>query len=95
MVYLITYDLKKPKQNYSKLYDAIKSFGNWWHYLDSTWLVDTALNAEQIHQVLKQHVLDQNDYVLITRITPDTTASLPDEANRWITSRIGKTLYHN
>lgn len=48
MVYLITYDLKKPGQDYSNVHDAIKSCGTWWHYLESTWLVDSYLTAEQI-----------------------------------------------
>lgn len=36
MIYAINYDLKRPGQNYEKLYEAIKSCGTWWHYLGST-----------------------------------------------------------
>ena len=48
MIYAINYDLKQPGQNYNELYEAIKSCGAWWHYLDSTWLVDTSLTAQGI-----------------------------------------------
>jgi hypothetical protein len=43
-IYSINYDLKKPGRDYEGLYTAIKGCGDWWHYLESTWLVDTALN---------------------------------------------------
>ena len=39
--FLVTYDLKRPEQNYSDLYDAIKSEGDWQHPLESTWMVKT------------------------------------------------------
>lgn len=48
MVYLVTYDLKQPGQDYSGVHEAIKSCGAWWHFLESTWLVDTHLTADQI-----------------------------------------------
>jgi hypothetical protein len=60
MIYAVNYDLKKPGQDYAPLYEAIKSCGDWWHYLGSTWLVDTALSADGIWDRLKAHV-DAND----------------------------------
>ena len=48
MIYAINYDLKRPGQNYDELYQAIKNCGTWWHYLGSTWLVDTSLDASGI-----------------------------------------------
>jgi hypothetical protein len=36
---LTGYDLNKPK-DYAPLFAAIKSIGgDWWHHLDSTWLI--------------------------------------------------------
>ena len=47
MISAINYDLNQPGQNYDELHEAIKSCcGVWWHYLDSTWLVDTNLTAQ-------------------------------------------------
>src|SRR5690606_8277563 len=48
MIYAINYDLKRPGQNYDELHKAIKNLGDWWHYLGSTWLVDTNLNAKGV-----------------------------------------------
>ena len=56
MICAINYDLKKPGQNYDPLYTAIKSLGTCWHYLSSTWLVDTNLSANGIWQKLAPHV---------------------------------------
>lgn len=36
MIYLVTYDLNKPQQEYEELYEELKHIGAWWHYLDST-----------------------------------------------------------
>ena len=44
---LISYDLNKPGQNYDKLYAKIKELRTWWHYLDSTWIVVSALTPSQ------------------------------------------------
>ena len=46
---LIGYDLDKPGQNYESLFVAIKTLGEWWHYLDSTWLVATNRSALRPH----------------------------------------------
>lgn len=88
MIYAINYDLCTPGKDYKGLYEAIKQCGvSWWHYLDSTWLVDTSLNANTIADRLKAH-LDNNDNMLIIRVTRDYQGWLPNEAWEWINSRI-------
>lgn len=89
MVYLITYDLVKPGQDYDGLISKIKTLGNWWHYLKSTWLVDTNLNAKQIYEQLKAN-LDSSDNILIIKVTRDYWGYLPDgdDSWSWIETRI-------
>ncbi|WP_346892506.1 hypothetical protein [uncultured Roseibium sp.] len=89
MIYAINYDLKRPGQNYEALYEAIKSCGVWWHYLDSTWLVDTSLNAEGIWKKVEPHV-DTNDLFLIIGVTQDYYGWLPKKAWDWIDSRMSQ-----
>lgn len=87
MILLITYDLKKPGQSYRDLHEAIKGSGtSWWHYLESTWLIDTGLSAEQVFGRLKPHV-DRNDHVFITRIVRPYQGWLPAKAWEWINAR--------
>lgn len=89
MIYAINYDLKRPGQNYNELYAAIKNLGVWWHYLGSTWLVDTQLNAQTIWSRIAPHV-DKNDFFLVIRVSQDYEGWLPQEAWDWIKSRIAK-----
>ncbi|MBA8903094.1 hypothetical protein [Phyllobacterium sp. P30BS-XVII] len=86
MIYAINYDLKRPGQNYDPLYQAIKSCGVWWHYLGSTWLVDTNLSAHGVWERLAP-VIDKNDRVLVIGITKEKQGWLPQEAWDWINAR--------
>ena len=89
MIYSINYDLNRPGQNYKDLYDGIKSLGDWWHYLDSSWLVDTDLGADAIWDRLKPHV-DKNDNLLIIGVTEDYSGWLQQEAWNWLKDRSQK-----
>lgn len=86
--YVISYDLAKPGRNYEELYDEIKSLGAWWHHLQSTWLVSTALTASQIRDHLKAKI-DPNDKLLVLE-TGRSWASfgLSDSANDWLRKHI-------
>ena len=86
MIYAINYDLKQPGRDYKGLYDAIKSCGPWWHFLESTWLVDTNLRAQVIWDRLAPKV-DRNDSVLVIGVTRDYQGWLSKEAWEWIDSR--------
>ncbi len=87
MIYAINYDLKKPGRDYSDLYVAIKNCGVWWHYLGSTWLIDTNLDADGIWNKLK-NAIDTIDRVLIIGVTADNSGQLPREAWDWINARL-------
>jgi hypothetical protein len=85
-VYSINYDLKKPGMDYQDLYDAIKQY-NWWHYLESTWLVHTNDSASDIFKRLKPHI-DDNDSILIIEAGKDKAGWLPEEAWDWINKKL-------
>lgn len=86
MIYAVNYDLHKPGQNYDALFEAIKGCGTWWHYLGSTWLVDTSLTGQGIWDRISKHV-DKNDTVLVIGVTRDCQGWLPQDAWDWINSR--------
>ncbi len=72
--HLIGYDLDKPGQNYEALKSAIEELaGGWWHHLDSTWLVTSALTAKEVRDKLKPH-LDANDKLLVINVGGDAYA---------------------
>jgi hypothetical protein len=85
---LITYDLRKPGRDYSTLYDAIKSFGNWAHPVESVWIIDTTKNPGDIRDYLKQHV-DSNDVLFVVQLHQNWASSnLPPKNVDWLKSSI-------
>jgi hypothetical protein len=86
MIFLITYDLKKPGRDYSSLYETIKSAKSWWHYLDSTWLIysnETVTVNEWSEKI--RNVIDANDLFLIVDITNQPRQGwLKKQAWEWI-----------
>ena len=68
MVYCISYDLNSPGRDYSSLIDGIKSYGTWWHHLDSTWFIVTEhKTASEIRNELGQ-LIDTNDEILVFKV---------------------------
>jgi hypothetical protein len=69
-IYVVGYDIHPSQgQTYGKLEEAIKSVGDWWHCLDSTWLVKTQWTAVQV----RDHVWAQmysNDKLLVVAYNP-------------------------
>lgn len=72
--FLISYDLHSlgmTEQNYSDLYDEIKSLGvEWKHPMESTWIVLTGddITPVQIRERLKKHIKN-NDLLFIVNVT--------------------------
>lgn len=90
MVYLVTYDLNKPGKDYTGLYQAIKdaSDGNWWHYLDSTWLIRTqSSSANAVFQKIQPH-LDSNDRCLVIEVTRNYQGWLDKDAWDYIKNHL-------
>jgi hypothetical protein len=86
-VYLITYDLNRPGQDYTKLHEAIRQCGEWCHPLESTWLVNTNMNATQISNWLLPH-MDANDYLLVLLAGNDKAGRIPTVAAEWANQRL-------
>jgi hypothetical protein len=86
MILLVTYDLKRPGQDYAKLYEAIKSLGAWWHFLESTWLIDSLHSPQAAGNHLVPFI-DRNDRLLVIQVQRNYQGWLPKEAWDWINSR--------
>lgn len=67
MVYMISYDLNADTGNYAAVHDAIRSFGDCTQCLESSWLVSTCLNAQQIYSALSR-VLSRGDRCFISQV---------------------------
>lgn len=86
MVLLITYDLKRPVQNYAALHEEIKRGGTWWHHLESTWIIETTESPQQMYNRLVRHI-DQNDRLLIIEVKRNYWGWLTDKAWEWLNGR--------
>ena len=87
-VFLITYDLRKVGQNYTPLYDSIKSLSSdWQHPMESFWGVRVASQwtAQAIYERLRPN-LDENDSLLIFEVEPqiDRQGWMPKKFWAWL-----------
>jgi hypothetical protein len=83
-VQMISYDLRRPGQDYTGLFDAIKALGPWWHCLESVWLVRTPLASGRVRDVLRSH-LDANDSLLVAKLGGNlATLGLPGNCTGWL-----------
>lgn len=86
-ILIITYSLKN-KLDYAPFYDAIKTnAGAWWHYMDSTFIVDTYHSASGFAKFLYPH-MDSKDRLLIVKLAKDYEGWLPQEAWDWLNNRL-------
>jgi hypothetical protein len=83
-IYMVGYDLNKPAQNYADLIAAIKTYGTWWHHLDSTWIIETEQTAVQVRDNLAQHI-DSNDELLVATIgAPAAWTGFNEKGSSWL-----------
>lgn len=88
---LIGYDLvRKDGMDYTKLEDAIKALGNWWHCLDSTWLVTTTLTEVQVRDYLQTHIGQSDRLLVLTPARPSGAwYGFNDNCSNWIKGNLG------
>lgn len=86
-VFMVSYDLNKPGKDYSSLYEELKKKGAWWHYLDSTWLIDTAESSKQLAtRLLKK--MDDSDWLLVMEVRRPAHGWLSQDAWDWINEHV-------
>jgi hypothetical protein len=85
-VLLVTYEHNTAGKDYSQFFATIKSSGEWWHYLDATWLVDTTMTADALAKALYPF-FTKEDRLLVVRITADHQGWLQQAAWDWINKR--------
>lgn len=86
---LISYDLRAPGKDYSRLWEHLRSYGNYAKPLESFWLIRTTSTAEQVRDAAINHV-DRNDKIFTVDVTARHSAwkNLTDEVVKWIGSTL-------
>jgi hypothetical protein len=87
MVLLVNYALKNQFKDYTPLFDAIKSCGEWWHFMDSTWIVNTTHSADFVAKHLNNFIDPNLDFVLVSRLSGESQGWLPKAAWDWLNSK--------
>jgi hypothetical protein len=82
MLLQISYDLKDRDRDYENLYEEIKQQGRWWHYLKSTWIIETNKSPQQVVGDLKER-LSRGDRLVVSEIER-FDGVLPEKAWNWL-----------
>ncbi|PLX08371.1 MAG: SinR family protein [Marinilabiliales bacterium] len=86
--YLIGYDLNKTGQDYATLIEEIKKIGNWWHCLDSTFIVKSTSTAALIRDHLGEFI-DSNDELLVVCLTGEGAwTGFSKECSDWLNNNL-------
>ena len=87
MVLIINYALRNPYKDYSPFFNAIKTnCVEWWHFLDSTFIVSTPKSAQEF-AVLLYPFMEATDSVLVSRLHNDNQGWLPGAAWDWLNTK--------
>ncbi|MBQ6976344.1 MAG: hypothetical protein IJQ16_07310 [Selenomonadaceae bacterium] len=68
MVYLVSYDLNAPEQDYPKIIKAIETYDLHCRILKSQWLIFSNRSAEQIFNHLSRFI-DEDDELFVCEVT--------------------------
>jgi len=88
-VFLVGYDLNKQPESYAELTAKLKSFGTWWHGLDSTWFIRAERTAAQLRDELMT-LVDRDDELVVMDVTGDSWGSygLSKELSDWLVKNV-------
>lgn len=83
---LVGYDLNKNGKDYEDVWAYLKDrHNNWWHHLDSTWIIRTDKTAVQVRDELKAIGLDSDDELLVAELTGVAAwVGFSDQGSKWL-----------
>lgn len=90
-IYIVSYDLNQPGQDYGSLIKAIESFKGYKPLLKSTWAVCHSGTAKDVFNFLSSYV-DDTDRLFISVLTENACWRLDQEKMSWL--EIHKLLCH-
>jgi CRISPR/Cas system-associated endoribonuclease Cas2 len=64
--YIVSYDLKKPGDEYEKLIKHIQTFDHWARIHKSVWFVETEKSAKELRDDLLSYI-DSNDKIFVVK----------------------------
>jgi hypothetical protein len=88
--YVVGYDLHPSKgETYDELFKAIKNVGsNWWHHLDSTWVVVSEKSAVEIRDELKSHMLADDQLMVVCSSGAGAWFGFNENGSSWLKTNL-------
>ena len=88
-IYMVSYDLNRPGQDYKTVTDRIESLGTWCHYLGSTYLVKSSLNLDSFSDRITS-VADSSDRFIVVEVNGPIKGWLSNDQWAWIHSNLSR-----
>ena len=86
--YLIGYDLNMSGQDYSTLIEKIKELGDWWHCLDSAFIIKSTSTSISIRDYLTNFI-DVNDELLVVGLNGEAAwHGFNSECSNWLKNNL-------
>jgi len=83
---LVTYDLRKPGQDYSDFYNVIKSY-SWAKLSESSYAIATTETPEAVYDKLSPHI-DKGDQVFIVGLVANWFGFGPEDIYQWLKNHL-------
>lgn len=90
MMYVVSYTLNPQRPSFGLVTELQKSGGgNWWHYLDTMWIVATVETPQALYERLRPHFLTTDSLLIIELKSGfQRFGWLKKEAWDWIDARV-------
>jgi hypothetical protein len=87
---LVNCDLRAPGRNYDDVYSQLKSYDNWWHHIESVWIVTTDKTPEEVRDDIAARA-DRNDKILGVDISnqPAAWPGIEQSGSTWLKNSDG------
>lgn len=88
MIYIVSYDLSEPGQNYDSLIEKIKESDAWAKLGGSAYLVESVKDAKELRDEYKV-LLDSNDKLYVGKVdAPAAWTGMPQDVTKWILEKL-------
>ena len=87
--YIVSYSLRAPDAYYARFLEELRRSEDWWHFLESTWIVLRRETMVELGIRLRPLVRPQ-DFLLILPAKGPADGQLPAEAWEWIRLKLPK-----
>jgi len=87
MVLIVNYALRNQGKDYAPFFNGIKTNClEWWHFLDSTFIVVTPKSPDEFARSLFPY-MEKTDSLIVARLQKDYQGWLPPAAWEWLNNK--------